>query len=91
MKAVIRQQVDIEFVMKFYAKEAFDHHEAQEGLAEWTANLEKWPKIDRSPCYWPLFFFPSSISSSVRGQSAFSNRDNERSASNLPPVWQRAQ
>ena len=47
MKAVIRQQVDIEFVMKLYAKKLFDHHEAQEGLAEWTANLKKWPEIDR--------------------------------------------
>jgi len=33
----------------------------------------------------------SSSSSSVRGQSSWSSRDSERSASSLPPVWQRAQ
>src|SRR5690606_11170754 len=33
----------------------------------------------------------SSRSSSLFGQLSFSSRDNERSASNLSPVWQRAQ
>ena len=33
----------------------------------------------------------SSNSSKLRGQSSLSKRDSERSASNLPPVWQRAQ
>ena len=33
----------------------------------------------------------SSISSSDRGQSPCSRRDSARSASSLPPVWQRAQ
>ena len=33
----------------------------------------------------------ASSSSSVRGQSAFSNRDRLRSASSVPPVWHRAQ
>ena len=33
----------------------------------------------------------SSSSSSVFGQSSWSRRDSERSASSLPPVWQRGQ
>jgi protein SCO1 len=33
----------------------------------------------------------SSSSSSVRGQSSLSSRESARSASSLPPVWQRAQ
>ena len=33
----------------------------------------------------------SSSSSSVRGQSSWSSRESERSASSLPPVWQRGQ
>ena len=41
MKAVIRQQVDVEFVLKFCAKKLFNHHEAQEGHEEWTVKLEK--------------------------------------------------
>jgi hypothetical protein len=36
-------------------------------------------------------FFPSSISSNVRGQSAFSNLDKLLSANNFPPVWHFAQ
>jgi hypothetical protein len=35
--------------------------------------------------------FSASNSSSVRGQSDPSNRERLRSASTLPPVWQRAQ
>src|SRR5262245_5682966 len=33
----------------------------------------------------------SSSSSSVRGQSSWRSRESERSASSLPPVWQRGQ
>ena len=33
----------------------------------------------------------SSNSSSVRGQSSWRSRESERSASSLPPVWQRGQ
>ena len=33
---------------------------------------------------------PSS-SSTLFGQSSFNNRDNDRSASSFPPVWQRGQ
>ena len=36
-------------------------------------------------------FFPSSISSTVIGQSALSKRDKLRSASSFPPVWHFAQ
>ena len=41
-----------------------------------------------APLSWYYSFSSSSI---VRGQSLFSRRESARSASNLPPVWQRGQ
>ena len=40
---------------------------------------------------WGQRRFSASSSSSVRGQSLPSRRERPRSASSLPPVWQRAQ
>ena len=39
----------------------------------------------------PPYARPSSHASIVRGQSSLSSRERERSASSLPPVWQRGQ
>src|SRR5882724_10331244 len=41
-----------------------------------------------NPFFFTIFI---SNSSSVRGQSSRNNRENARSASNFPPVWQVAQ
>ena len=48
---------------------------------------EKWPTLVQDA----QRRFKASSSSSVRGQSEPSSRDKLRSASTLPPVWQRAQ
>lgn len=46
---------------------------------------------DRDSRSSPHFRFSASNSSRLRGQSEPSNRDKLRSASTLPPVWQRTQ
>ena len=56
-------------------------------LGKFTQILTTWTDPDHRP---HLRFIVSS-SSSVRGQSDFKSRERLRSASSLPPVWQRAQ
>ena len=51
----------------------------------------KWSRRRSVSCFRSPLNRQASNSSTVRGQSSFSSRDSERSASTRPSVWQRGQ
>lgn len=84
--------IDLDLIDSNLALSVEERWRQHAGALELVLELEK-ARSDRDARLQPTAHARPSASASsiVRGQSDLSSRESERSASSLPPVWQRGQ